>query len=331
MNIYVEAPKAQPLKYGLFSVSEVIDSSEAHWQNGVQYLPLCGGANTAVQPCDQIVFTATGGGGVGPYPVTLTFTGTFVVDWGDGTVETLTDGGSHNYATSGEKTISATSGDAVSTAVLTLPTTTSVDSSPIPKEMLDRPDLIIGSPITVYALTGCNMVGQFPQAQGEAMENLTLGEERAVETGVLSRILSGATVIEDGSTLTTAQGIAALEGYAAQVYGGRPTFHASRTLASLLGTQGVKTNGNHLETILGTPLAAGAGYQPSLAPDGSDAPDGSEWLYATGPVVVRRAPAQTYGPVPNLSTMDNTYVAMAERTYVVTVDCFRAAVLVSTF
>lgn len=334
---YVEAPTVEPYRFGLLSVSDVIDSNDSNWQaEGVQYQPLCGGWNTAVQPVDVVSFTLTGGGttGVDPnftYPVDLTTDGTVSVDWGDGTVESVTDTGTHSYTATGTFTVTATKGDAVSTAQITVPTTGTVTSVPQDKELLAEPGLITGAPVTVYAMAGCKMVGDFPKAQERAMGNLALGEQQALEEGVMRRVLSGATVINSGDTLSPKQGLAALEGYASTVYGGSPTMHMSRLAGSLLGADGLKANGGHLESILGSKVAAGGGYMLNIGPDGTDAPAGQAWMYATGTVVVRRASAQSYGPVPNLSSPDNSYVALAERTYVVTADCFKAAVLVTTF
>lgn len=59
--------------------------------------------------------------------------------------------------------------------------------------------------------------------------------------------------------------------------------HTTRDVASALN---LKADGKTLRTNLETPVVAGVGYSQK-GPDGTDAPEGKAWMYATGPVSVR--------------------------------------------
>lgn len=72
--------------------------------------------------------------------------------------------------------------------------------------------------------------------------------------------------------------------------GGQAFLHVPRLARPYL-PELVKT-GDLLTTNIGNMIVADAGY-PNQAPDGEDAPEaGVAWVYATGPVVVRRSPIQ---------------------------------------
>lgn len=65
--------------------------------------------------------------------------------------------------------------------------------------------------------------------------------------------------------------------------GSQGTIHATRGVASALG---IKGKDNELVTNLGNKVIAGVGYT-GTGPDGTEAPAGSAWMYATGPVTIR--------------------------------------------
>lgn len=131
-----------------------------------------------------------------------------------------------------------------------------------------------------------------------------------------------------GGAVRPAVGIALLEEYAGSVYVGAPTLHVPRSIASIvLGVNGAEYVGNVLETRSGSKIAAGAGYAfPNTSPTGAAAAAGERWVYATGEVWVGQGPPELHGPVLNQST--NDVVMLAERGYVVAVDCFTAAIRV---
>lgn len=122
-------------------------------------------------------------------------------------------------------------------------------------------------------------------------------------------------------------GLALLEGYAGSVYAGVPTLHIPRTIGSLLLTEnaGIVTAGKAY-THSGSKMALGAGYEyPNHGPDGTDPAAGTQWMYATGEVMVARGGVLAKAV---LDTNTNDILALAERPYVVAVDCFVAAIRV---
>lgn len=49
--VYIEAPEVTPLPYGLFSVSDIIDAPDGHWQQGVEWeAERCGAASVYACP-----------------------------------------------------------------------------------------------------------------------------------------------------------------------------------------------------------------------------------------------------------------------------------------
>lgn len=121
--------------------------------------------------------------------------------------------------------------------------------------------------------------------------------------------------------------VALLEGHAAKNYIGAPTIHMPRTIASLLlGVDGASMNGDTIETKLGSKIAAGGGYdEVNTSPAGAAPATGEVWVYVTGEVVVRKGPVNIKQAI---DTGTNDVLVLAERGYIVAVDCFTAAVRV---
>src|SRR5699024_6721981 len=132
------------------------------------------------------------------------------------------------------------------------------------------------TPFTLYGHFTCSPVGYTPAtAQDLAEVHLTTREEAGAErefwTGDLG---SSPSLVDDETTvLGTGQsatlGIAALEDWLAVEYGSQGILHTTRGTALALVTRGVaEIKGGRLQTVLGTPIVAGAGY-PGTGPDGS--------------------------------------------------------------
>lgn len=87
-----------------------------------------------------------------------------------------------------------------------------------------------------------------------------------------------------GTGVKSKYGLALLEKALADCgCGSRGTIHATRDVASALG---IKGKNDVLETNLGNTVIAGVGYT-GVGPGGVEAPAGSAWMYATGPITVR--------------------------------------------
>jgi hypothetical protein len=130
-----------------------------------------------------------------------------------------------------------------------------------------------------------------------------------------------------GGAVKPTVGLALLEGYGANNYAGAPTVHLPVSVASLaLGVNGAVWSGDTLHSQLGTPIVAGAGYDyPNLGPTGAGAPAGEKWAYVTGSVVINAGDLIVQDA---LDRDKNDHVTLAERGYVIAVDCFAAAVRV---
>lgn len=201
-----------------------------------------------------------------------------------------------------------------------------------------------GFRFAAYGGVSCSAIGLDQADMLSAVEDVfRRGESTAVERALMNtrfqadpfvapategRWLAPVDLTPVGGAVSPQVGVAILEGYASSVYVGAPTLHLPRTVASLLlGTQGAVLEEGEFTTKLGSKIAAGAGYDyPNLGPDGTGAPAGEKWLYATGEVVVRRGPAIVRQV---MAHTDNEVYVLAERGYVAAVDCFTAAVRVT--
>lgn len=200
----------------------------------------------------------------------------------------------------------------------------------------DRPDPEAADPITVYAGAVCSTMGwSYAEARAHAEESLELGEQGALEEGFMAGYLaSNATDLTPAEgPLSIAQGVAVLEGCLAENYGGVGTIHVPAGAAALLGCcQLVERDPATatLTTLAGNCVVIGAGYsRANLGPGAVPADPGTAWLYATGPLVIRRGPVNTIPDANqsvNLRTNDRR--VLVERTYVVATTCSVCAVLV---
>jgi hypothetical protein len=204
-----------------------------------------------------------------------------------------------------------------------------------PKVVVDDSGTTDAAPFTAYVLRECGTVGDVAQAHDRAMRMFNASEGIAVERGFWAYLADPTTTVVDITGAQTvdspALGLAMLEEYAAEHYGGIPTIHVDRLVGSLLGTsRSIERHGNRLETVQGAYVASGGGYGPAGPDGGSPGPD-EAWMGVTGVVTLWRGAAHVHGPFvqmdPSLAYL-NTTVVLAERTYVVSPDCLVAAVRV---
>lgn len=197
----------------------------------------------------------------------------------------------------------------------------------------------------VYGAVQCSTIGLDRDEQHDELQRVfALNEGKGVEMALLAtRFVERVNGSEesgpewDAPVDLTAPGmnlvgaLAALEGYAAAIYAGRPTIHMPRSAALTLAGLGTVSMGSDgvLVTKTGAKIAAGGGY------DSTDVPTGAYTLYATGEVYVERSetvdintitlPGDGSGIGSGLNGLtDNTAIALAERMYRVGVDCFVA-------
>lgn len=210
--------------------------------------------------------------------------------------------------------------------------------------------LVVGDPFNLYSLFVCNIVGLGADGlRQKATQSLTVGEGRALEHAVGSRLPLAAGAVDltpggaAGDALHPVDGLAALEGWSARYYGGVPTIHVPRAVGTILGSLGGHQRaGARLETRQGALVASGGGYYDLAGPptdvedpDTIQEPaDGEAWLYVTGTVVVRRAASADALPLvmdrgAGVAGASNVGLALAIRPYVATWECITGAVRVS--
>lgn len=182
-----------------------------------------------------------------------------------------------------------------------------------------------------YGLLRCRAVGfDWATAETKVRDAYLAGESRAIERGFMDLHLAtpGSTDLTPGAgAVSVPDGLAILEGYLGRYYAGQGVIHAPRALGSLLTTHGgVSLEGNRLVTGLGTKVAAGGGYYVSKSPAGVAAPAGEGWMYATGEVLIKRAPLETWR---SFTPADNDINAYAQRMYVIAADCISVGVRVA--
>lgn len=158
-------------------------------------------------------------------------------------------------------------------------------------------------PFDVRASIQVSTFGNTPASvQANAENALAVVEQKAIETEFWNgdiaklltsdndnRYLASAATIDltptPGTAVKPRYGQALLEGALGDTpTGAEGVIHTPKEVASILKVQ---KDGGALRTNLGTKVVAGAGYSLK-GPSGANAPAGTRWMYATGPVTVRR-------------------------------------------
>lgn len=143
--------------------------------------------------------------------------------------------------------------------------------------------------------------------------------------------LADGTSTEAGPPAGMVAGLAQLEQAIADSCRGG-VIHMPVAAAVVAGAYGlVEVQGSVLRTTaMGTPVVAGAGYT-GTGPGGDEPPDGSAWLYATGPVRVRLGAVDVPDGITRAMRRDvNRVIVRAQRPALVEWDrCLHASQLVS--
>lgn len=190
-------------------------------------------------------------------------------------------------------------------------------------------------PFDITATLKHSTFGTTPEALQEAAENaLDLVAQKAIEAefwhGHIAKTLTAANdnrylaytqAIDVTPTAGTAvkvrYGQALLEEALGEAtLGSVGVIHAPKLIASVL--QAHDADGA-LETNLGNKIVAGSGYS-HVGPDGTIAPTGKAWIYATGPVTVRLGSVNITPPKRNqaVNTLNNTIAYFVDRPAAVT-------------
>lgn len=190
------------------------------------------------------------------------------------------------------------------------------------------PDPVDGIPFVVVGGYNCKATSRPPEeAEERARLSLIGGEERAVEEALMTASVSngpafpGATLINAGNAVSITEAFSQMERLSAVNYHSSGVIHLPRSLASYAGDLGLlMRDGQRLETILGTGVAAGAGYDAAnQSPSGVEAAGRQRWIYLTQSVTIRRGEIFLQpDPESYIDKANNDYVILAQRDYLVT-------------
>ncbi|WP_327385065.1 cupin [Streptomyces sp. NBC_01207] len=206
---------------------------------------------------------------------------------------------------------------------------------PQPAEKIsDRPGFCSAAPITIYARATCNPISwPHSEAVEHVTETLRMGEQRALEDWVMREVLCplATDLTPAEGAVSVAAGVAALEGWLGETYGGVGVLHVPTGAAALLGCCNVvhMVDGSP-QTLVGNCVIIGSGYSLNVGPpDCTAAPAGEAWLYASSPVRVRQEAPEvvpdTEAQSVRITTNDKDVIA--ERTFVVEIACCETAAI----
>lgn len=206
-------------------------------------------------------------------------------------------------------------------------------SSDLMPKTFQPPQYGLARGFAVYNSLQCMKVGLVNEVQ-RARQRLTYTEERQVELCLMTGQAGNFPYLAgpDTEVLTPGSGVLGfvdalgwLEGALGERLGAVGTIHASRYLAPTFAANWqVAIQGNSRttrSTTVGTKVVFGSGY-PAVGPDGKPPAAGTSWLYASGPVVVRRGPMITVEvSAASSATATNQVTVVTERQYVIEMDC----------
>lgn len=191
----------------------------------------------------------------------------------------------------------------------------------------DEQTVMSGTPFTLYrGVEGAMLVdraGALTEAQSAYSAGESYGVERGLQETVLSPLAVDITPTPGTAVTNHRHALGLLEQYAADNYSGLPIISGNRLAISYLPELQVGDN-YELHTIHGTPVVSAAGYSTD-GPGAAVAGVGKAWLYVSGKITVWKGPGGAYEAY---DLEGNRVYALAEATYVTTVECFAAAILV---
>lgn len=209
----------------------------------------------------------------------------------------------------------------------TVPTSSTAGNIPPAAKTFDKQTLLTGTPFGLYRGVEGAMLVDRDEALKEAKSAYDAGEsygvERGLQTGLLSSFATDITPTPGTAVTNHRQALGLLEQYAADNYSGLPVISGNRLAVGYLPELVVGDN-HSLTTVHGTPVASAAGYGtdgPGAAVSGT----GQAWLYISGKITIWKGPGGYYEAH---DLEGNRVYALAEATYVPTIECFAAAILV---
>lgn len=194
---------------------------------------------------------------------------------------------------------------------------------------LAPPEAREGVPFVVTAGYVCKAQSRpIEEAEERARLALAGGEERAVERALMNSDLvgnesafAGATVLSGATAVSLIEGFSLLQEAMGQEHHSDGVIHMARSLVPYAYNHSLmERSGQQLETVIGTGVAAGAGYEiDNVSPEAVAATGAQRWVYGTTPVTIRRGQvflqpdADSY-----VNKANNDVVILAQREYLVT-------------
>lgn len=212
---------------------------------------------------------------------------------------------------------------------------------PYPAIVVDPADgLVQAYAFNVYASVICGSMGQsFAEAEARVRARFQMAEARAVELAfwggdattdsVVHQLQVAGQVTVLTAVTTVKDAVSVLEQQMATTYGGQALLHARPRLGAYLGGAGVLQDKNPDRTHYGSKVVLGAGYAGN-SPDEVTAPNGTtEFMLATGRVIVWRSGVYVPPSIQMLDKVNNQLGLYAMRSYAIAVECGVAAVQVT--
>ncbi len=205
---------------------------------------------------------------------------------------------------------------------------------------------VTGAPFVVYSAIQCDTVGLVNWGEDRVrrflFEQLVAGEQATVEdifsTGAVGQypsLANNPNVVDLGSAPGVVRGVGMLEDWLYARLGVNGVIHAPMLAAPyFLGAYIIERDGPMSTAVwrTDTGTAVSFGNYANIGPTGQVPAANDVWLYITGPVAIWRTPdselfVPPMGQVINRST--NVLTTVMEREYVLTFDCYIAAVQVT--
>lgn len=297
-RLVVDPPAYVPSPYGLLTAVDLRAGEDIHWQMGVNWEDVCGGAGVTLDAC---VTSAPAVTGVGLIPAKVATTSRS--GWGATPFTVYVE----------------------------------VDCSPVDfYDRRDELVKYALNRYESFQVERTFWTGLAPErnSSGGLVNGVLphLASNAVVTETVLGHTitLQQSAVVPTGAALNVVNALGALEQQLATCLNGQGVIHVPQALAPDMALL-VNKVGNRLMTPNGNIVSIGAGY-PGTSPAGAAPAAGTAWMYATGPVFAYRgeASARMYDGAAPVARDVNTVKAIIERTYLFGFGCCLAAQLVNT-